>query len=213
MFLFSKLVKYADSTPNGKCDVGVYFLLDEFANIGQIPDFNKKISTVRSRDLNLIPIVQNIGQFQNRYPNGLADEIIGNCDKRLCLAANDTLTAEYFSSMLGVTSVENQSLRKDAGIDGELDFGQKNITTIQRNLLNADEILRLDSKKLIVNLRGNKPIILDKMIYTEHPLAKYMKDSSINDYIPEWRKAKETIKKNDTKDLQKHKPEKSFADF
>ena len=213
VFLFSKLVKYADSTPNGKCDVGVYFLLDEFANIGQIPDFNKKISTVRSRDLNLIPIVQNIGQFQNRYPNGLADEIIGNCDTRLCLASNDTLTAEYFSSMLGVTSVENQSLRKDAGIDGELDFGQKNITTIQRNLLNADEILRLDSKKLIVNLRGNKPIILDKMIYTEHPLAKYMKDSSINDYIPEWRKAKETIKKNDTKDLQKHKQEKSFADF
>lgn len=213
VFLFSKLVKYADSTPNGKCDIGVYFLLDEFANIGQIPDFNKKISTVRSRDLNLIPIVQNIGQFQNRYPNGLADEIIGNCDTRLCLAANDTLTAEYFSSMLGVTSVENQSLRKDAGIDGELDFGQKNITTIQRNLLNADEILRLDSKKLIVNLRGNKPMLLDKMIYTEHPLAKYMKDSSINDYIPEWRKAKETIKKNDTKDLQKHKQEKSFANF
>lgn len=213
VFLFSKLVQYADSTPNGKCDVGVYFLLDEFANIGQIPDFNKKISTVRSRDLNLIPIVQNIGQFQNRYPNGLADEIIGNCDTRLCLAANDTLTAEYFSSMLGVTSVENQSLRKDAGIDGELDFGQKNITTIQRNLLNADEILRLDSKKLIVNLRGNKPILLDKMIYTEHPLAKYMKDSSINDYIPEWRKSKEIIKKNDTKDLQKHKQEKSFADF
>lgn len=57
-FLFIKLVRYADSEPNGKCKVDVFFLLDEFCNIGEIPDFNKKISTVRSRGLNLIPIVQ-----------------------------------------------------------------------------------------------------------------------------------------------------------
>lgn len=68
-FLFIKLVRYADMQPNGKCKNEVYFFLDEFANIGQIPDFNKKISTVRSRGLALIPILQNIGQFENRYPN------------------------------------------------------------------------------------------------------------------------------------------------
>lgn len=59
-FLFTKLVKYADSTPTGKCDNEVYCFLDEFANIGQIPDFNKKISTVRSRGISLIPILQNV---------------------------------------------------------------------------------------------------------------------------------------------------------
>jgi type IV secretion system protein VirD4 len=59
-FLFIKLVRYADTKPNGKCDVDVYCFLDEFANIGQIPDFNKKISTVRSRGIALIPILQNV---------------------------------------------------------------------------------------------------------------------------------------------------------
>lgn len=75
-FLFIKLVKYADSQEYGKCKNKVFFYLDEFANIGQIPDFNKKISTVRSRDIALIPIVQNIGQIKNRYPNDVWQEII-----------------------------------------------------------------------------------------------------------------------------------------
>ncbi len=87
-FLFIKLVRYADSQPTGKCENEVYCFLDEFANIGQIPDFNRKISTVRSRGIALIPILQNIGQIQNRYPNGLSDEIIGNCDTRLGLRNN-----------------------------------------------------------------------------------------------------------------------------
>ena len=84
-FLFIKLVRYADSTKNGKCENDVFFFLDEFANLGQnaIPDFNKKISTVRSRGISIIPIFQNVGQIQNRYPDGLSDEIIGNCDTRL----------------------------------------------------------------------------------------------------------------------------------
>lgn len=75
-FLFIKLVRYADSMPNGKCENRVFFWLDEFANIGTIPDFNKKISTVRSRDIALIPIVQNVGQIKNRYPNDIWQEIV-----------------------------------------------------------------------------------------------------------------------------------------
>lgn len=84
-FLFIKLVRYADSTKDGKCENEVFFFLDEFANLGQIPDFNKKISTVRSRGLALIPILQNLGQFENRYPDGLSDEIIGNTDTRISM--------------------------------------------------------------------------------------------------------------------------------
>lgn len=92
-FLFIKLVRYADSLPTGKCETEVFCFLDEFSNIGQIPDFNRKISTVRSRGIALIPIVQNLGQLQNRYPNGLSDEIIGNCDTRL-----RTWNDRYFNS-------------------------------------------------------------------------------------------------------------------
>ena len=84
-FLFIKLIRYADSMPNGKCENEVFFFLDEFANMGQIPDFNKKISTVRSRGINLIPIFQNKPQIDARYPNGISDEIIGNTDTRISM--------------------------------------------------------------------------------------------------------------------------------
>ena len=75
-FSFKKIIEYADSRPNGKCDTDVYFYLDEFCNIGEIPDFNKKISTVRSRGVAIIPIIQNLGQLQSRYSEKIADEII-----------------------------------------------------------------------------------------------------------------------------------------
>ena len=98
--LFIKLIRYADSQPNGRCDVDVFMLLDEFANIGAIPEFNKKISTARSRGIGIIPIIQNIAQIKNRYPNDIWQEVIGNCDTRLSLACTDILTAEYISSLL-----------------------------------------------------------------------------------------------------------------
>ena len=84
----------------------------------------------------------------------------------------------------GVSTAESQSIKKDAGIEGELEFGQKNISTLKRNLLNADEILRIPHNELLVNIRGNKPLLLDKMIYTEHPLSKKLKDVSVSNYKP-----------------------------
>ena len=208
-FLFIKLVKYADSRIDGKCENDVFFFLDEFANIGEIPDFNKKISTVRSRGIALIPIIQNIGQIKNRYPMDSWQEIIGNCDIRLCLGAADILTAQYFSDLLGVSTVETQSLRKDGGIEGNLEYGQKNISTLKRNLLNADEILRLPHNQLLVNIRGNKPILLDKMIYTEHELASKLEDNSVTEYNPIWNKnnlkSSKTISKNEIKKEEKNK--------
>ena len=154
---------------------------------GQIPDFNKKISTVRSRGLSLIPITQNKGQLDNRYPNKISDEIIGNCDVSLGLGTTDILTAQFFCDLIGVSTAENISIKKENSLEGEIEeFGQKNISTLQRNLLNKDEILRLPTCKLLVILRGNKPLLLDKIRYTEHPLAKKLKDSSIYDYNPDW---------------------------
>lgn len=108
---------------------------------------------------------------------------------------SDTLSAEYFSSLLGVATAETQSIKKDAGIEGDLEFGQKNISSLKRNLLNADEILRLPHNKLIVNIRGNKPLLLDKMIYTEHPLSKKLKDVSVSNYKPNWNDNKQVESK------------------
>lgn len=156
---------------------------------GQIPDFSKKISTVRSRGIALIPILQNIGQLKNRYPNDLWQEIIGNCDIRLSTGTTDTLTAEYFCSMVGVSTVETTSIRKAASLEGKIEeFGQKNISTLKRNLLNVDEILRIPSTQLLTIIRGNKPLLLDKVMYKEHSLATKLKDSSIYEYNPKWTK-------------------------
>lgn len=91
--------------------------------------------------------------------------------------------------MIGIATVETTSIRKDNSLEGDIEqYGQKNISTIERNLLNKDEILRMPASKLIVNLRGNKPLLLDKVIYTEHELSKKLKDSSISDYTPRWTK-------------------------
>lgn len=97
------------------------------------------------------------------------------------------MTAEYFCSLIGISTVETTSIRKSNSIEGDIaEYGQKNISTMQRNLLNVDEILRIPSTKLLVNLRGNKPLLLDKIIYTEHPLSPKLKDSPISEYNPKW---------------------------
>lgn len=106
--------------------------------------------------------------------------------------------------MIGVSTVETSSIRKSNSIEGDfLEYGDKNTTVLQRNLLNKDEILRLPTTKLLAILRGNKPLLLDKMRYTEHPLAKKLKDSSIYDYKPEW------TKNNNIEDIPKKMPKKT----
>lgn len=103
------------------------------------------------------------------------------------MGASDVLTAEYFSSSIGVSSIESSAIRKSASIEGKLaEFGQENVSTVKRNLLNADEILRLPSNKLLVVIRGNNPLLLDKVIYSEHQIAKKLKDSPISKYKPLW---------------------------
>lgn len=209
-FLFIKLIRYADNQPNGKCDNEVFMLLDEFCNIGTIPEFQKKISTARSRAIGIWPVIQNVAQIENRYPGNSWQEIFGDCDIKLSLSCTDIMSAEYISKLLGVSTVESISIRKDAGIEGELEYGQQNISNTQRNLLTADEVIRLPHNILIVILRGNKPYRLEKMIYTEHPLAKGLKDSPINEYIPEWKQIKNNIK-NMAKNKKNKK--KSFKGF
>ena len=117
--------------------------------------------------------------------------------------------------MIGVATAETFSIKKENSLEGDIEeYGQKSISTLQRNLLNKDEILRLPTSKLLAILRGNKPLLLDKMRYTEHPLAKKLKDSSIYDYIPEWTK-NNRITENSIKNVKKNvkKRKRSFDNF
>lgn len=122
----------------------------------------------------------------------------------LAYGTTDVLSAKYFCDLIGVSTVETTSIKKSNSIEGDIEeYGQKSISTQKRNLLNVDEILRIPSTKLIVNLRGNKPLLLDKVIYTEHPLSKKLKDNPVSDYKPNW--TKNTLDKEPIKERTKEK--------
>lgn len=201
-FLFIRLVKYADvHGKGGKCEVPVNFVLDEFPNIGQIPDFTKKLSTIRSRDLRVAVIFQNIAQLQNRYPNGLWEEIVGNCDTQLFLGCTEPETAKFISERTGEMTIEVSSTavnRQTIAIAEYIPEYKETSSVGKRYLLTPDEVLRLDNKSLLIILRGQKVLKAKKFDFSHHPLSKYFVESPIRDHIPEWRKERDSIKeKND----------------
>lgn len=186
-FLFNNLVTYAD-LHDGKCSPEVFCILDEFPNIASIPDFQKKLSTMRSRGIHCNIIFQNLAQLQNRYPDNGWSEILGNCDSKLFLGCTDLLTAQYVSELLGVTTVEDTATSKSAGIERLLDFGKVTKFPSERNLMNPDEILKFPNDKAMLFVKGQKPLILDKQSFEKHPLAKEFKPIQISYYKPEWAK-------------------------
>lgn len=187
--LFIKLVEFADSQPGCRCPVPVNFILDEFPNIGAIPDFTKKISTVRSRGLNICVIFQNIAQLQNRYPKGLWEEILGNCDTHLFLGCTDETTAEFISKQTGIVTVGVSSRSSD---EKEKLFNsspsKKSESVGKRALLNADEVRRLLQTEELILIRGQKPLKALKYDYSNHPKSKELTSSQVSEYIPNWRK-------------------------
>lgn len=188
-FLFINLINYADKK-GGRGEQDVVLLMDEFVNIGKIPDFQKKIATIRSRCLHAIIIIQGIGQLKDMYEKNGWNAIVGNCDTKLFLGANDLDTAEYVSKLLGTSTVRSLSKRKEAGFDGLLDYGSITQTTQKRNLLNPDEVLKFPEDESIIFLRGMQPLKVKKMPYKEHKYGKLLdktKMKSYIEYIPKWK--------------------------
>ena len=191
-FLFIKLVKYADiKGKDGKCDVPVNFILDEFPNIGQIPDFTKKLSTIRSRDLRVSVIFQNLAQLQNRYPLGQWEEIIGNCDTHLFLGCTDPTTAEFISSRTGEITIEVGSTavqRQSISVAETIPQYRETKSVGKRFLLTPDEVMRFDSDKALVILRGQKVLKVNKFYYFKyHPERDKLITTMVRDHTPEWR--------------------------
>lgn len=184
-FLFINLINYAD-LHDGQCNPNVQCLLDEIANIAAIPDFIKKISTMRSRGVHTHVIFQNIGQLQNRYPDNGWSEIIGACDSKLFLGCTDLLTAQFISDLLGTTTVEDVGKSKEAGFEGVFDFGKETRKGTSRNLLNPDEVLAYPYENAILMLKGQKPLVVDKLDYENYKESKELKKIQISDYKPKW---------------------------
>lgn len=197
-FLFIRLVRYADIFgKNGVCDVPVNFILDEFPNIGQIPDFTKKLSTIRSRELRVAVIFQNIAQLQNRYPNGLWEEIIGNCDTQLFLGCTDQMTAKFISTRTGEMTIDVNSvgLQKQSMSLTQSNPTYKETQSVgKRFVLTPDEVLRWDPQNVLIVIRGHKVLKAGKYDFSLNPETKFLKKSNVRNYTPQWRAAQEAKK-------------------
>ena len=181
-FLFIDLVEYADNN-GGQCDVPVNFLLDEFPNIGAIADFEKKISTVRSRGLNIAVIFQAISQLKNRYPFDVWQEILGNCDTQLFLGCNDHDTAKYISERSGMVTIKANSLiqERSSKINPIYRKGiRESYGEGKSALLTPDEVLRMDNEKCLVIFRSNNALSAYKYDYSLHPESRKFKSFPIN---------------------------------
>ena len=206
-FVFIKLVRYADKNcPDGKLPVPVHVLGEELTACGVIPDLSRKISVIRSRNISMSCVFQNLAGLQNRYPYNQWQEILGNSDIQLFLGCVDELTAKYISDRSGEVSINVTSKAKQLGTWRVSDYTPEYRETSgvgKRKLLTMDEVLRLPINKALVIIRGRKVLQVDKFDYTSHPEAVKLTPCKASEHIPEWsktpREEKTDIPKKPTK--------------
>ena len=199
-FLFIKAIRQADRNPDKRLKRHLTIFLDEFPNIGQIPDFQQKLSTIRSRAISAVVVCQHIAGLKTLYPNDVWQGLVGNCDIKIIMGTNDLLTAQYISDTLGVASVGSTSIRKEAAFDGILDYGQQSSSTVKRNLLNPDEIIRMNNDEQIIMIRGQKPFKCKKLRYWEYRLGKDIKETTVEAYNPQTNHIMKPIEMNNTQE-------------
>jgi type IV secretion system protein VirD4 len=190
-FVFIKLVRYADKNcEGGKLPIPVHVLGEEICACGVIPELSRKMSVIRSRNVSMSLVFQNLAGLQNRYPLNQWQELLGNCDVQLFLGCTDALTAEYISERSGVASVAVSSKAKQLGTWRISDYTPEYRETSgvgKRNLLTPDEVLRLPLEKALVIIRGQKLLQVDKYDYSLHPEAKLLHSCKASTHMPEWR--------------------------
>ena len=191
--LIQQLYNIADEMPGGRLPVPLYFILDEFANIGQIPDFDKKISTSRSRGISFSVILQNLDQLEAIYEKSY-ETIIGNCDTHVFLGSNSFKTAEYFSKQLGEKTISRDSKSVSRDKEHHKSGYSSSDQIMGRALMTPDELRRMDNNQCIIFEKGLKPIKADKFWYYKKPMATDLRQAAIshNDFDAgmrgEWRK-------------------------
>ena len=170
--LFNLLCDKADDEYGGRLPVHVRCLLDEFANIGQIPKFEKLIATIRSREISASIILQSQSQLKAIYKDN-ADTIVGNCDTTLFLGGKEKTTLKEMSEILGKETIDSFNTSETRG--RELSHGL-NFQKLGKELMTQDEIAVMDGGKCILQLRGVRPFFSDKYDITKHPNYKYLSD-------------------------------------
>ena len=171
--LFNLLCDKADDLYGGRLPVHVRLILDEFANIGQIPNFDKLIATIRSREISASIILQSQSQLKTIYKDA-ADTIAGNCDSTLFLGGKEKSTLKEISELLGKETIDlsNQSENRGSQVSYGLSY-QK----LGKELMSQDELAVMDGGKCIYMLRGVRPFLSEKYDLTKHPNYRYTADA------------------------------------
>ena len=171
--LFNLLCDKADDLYNGRLPVHVRCLLDEFANIGQIPNFDKLIATIRSREISASIILQSQSQLKTIYKDA-ADTIVGNCDSTLFLGGKEKGTLKEISELLGKETIDSLSQSENRGAQTSHGLSYQKLG---KELMTQDEIAVMDGGKCILQLRGVRPFFSDKYDLAKHPRYKYLSDA------------------------------------
>lgn len=191
-FVFIKLVRYADKNcEGGRLPVPVHILGEELTACGTIPDLARRLSVIRSRNISMSCVFQNLAGLQNRYPYNLWQEILGNCDSTLFLGCSDPLTASLVSERTGLASVAVSSKSKQLGtwrISNYTPEFRETSGVGKRPVLTQDEVMRLPNDQALIIIRGHKPLKVQKFDYSRHPEAGKLKSCKASKYIPDWRR-------------------------
>ena len=172
--LFNLLCDKADDVYGGRLPVHVRVIADEFANIGQIPQFDKLIATIRSREISASIILQSQSQLKAMYKDS-ADTILGNCDTTLFLGGKEKTTLKEMSELLGKETIdlyntsETRSNQKSFGL---------NYQKTGKQLMTEDEIAVMDGGKCILQIRGARPFFSDKYDITKHKNYRFLADEN-----------------------------------
>lgn len=197
--LFNLLCDKADDVYNGRLPVHVRCILDEFANIGQIPKFDKLIATIRSREISAAIVLQSQSQLKTIYKDA-SDTIVGNCDSMLFLGGKEKSTLKEISEILGKETIDLYNTSETRSNSNSYGL---NYQKLGKALMSEDEIAVMDGGKCILQLRGVRPFLSDKYDITKHPnyklLADYRKENAFD--IEKYRSRKLVVKPTQRFDL------------
>jgi type IV secretion system protein VirD4 len=172
--MFNLLCDHADDDCGGRLPVHVRCLLDEFANIGSIPQFEKLIATIRSREISASIILQSQSQLKAAYKDS-ADTIAGNCDTTLFLGGKEKSTLKDMSELLGKETIDSFNTSENRGQSPSHGL---NYQKLGKELMSQDEIAVMDGGKCICQIRGVRPFLSAKFDITRHPRYKYLSDAN-----------------------------------
>ena len=171
--LFNLLCEKADDVYGGRLPVHVRCLIDEAANIGQIPKLEKLVATIRSREISCCLVLQAQSQLKALYKDN-ADTIIGNMDCSIFLGGKEPTTLKELSTALGKETIDSFNTGESRGREVSHSL---NYQKLGKELMSVDELAVLDGGKCILQLRGVRPFLSDKYDITRHPNYRYTADS------------------------------------